>query len=127
MTVVERWIAKIGWTGGLLIALALSAGLNVWQAKRLSAAEARCEARIASMAEDVAEVTAEQETTSLEVGRETTERAEADTTRIQTETIRYVDRIRTVEVPVPAGCPRALPDRVQDALADAARAANRRL
>ena len=121
----------VGMCLALGLLLAGSVALNLWQLYRAgqaeSAAKAACDARIAAMVAEVDRKAAANEVTALEIGRETTTRAEADTTRIQTETIRYVDRIRTVEVPVPAECHAPMPAGVRDALADAARATNRRL
>lgn len=125
MTWFERFIAKVGIAGLLAILLAASVAVNLWQFRRAGQAKAACDARIAAMVAEVDRKAAANEVTALEIGRETTDRAEAETTRIQTETIRYVDRIRTVEVPVPAECHAPMPAGVRDALADAARAANR--
>lgn len=127
MTWFERVIAKVGIAGLLAILLAASVAVNLWQLRKSGEAAAACDARIAAMVAEVDRKAAANEVAALEIGRETTDRAEADTTRIQTETIRYVDRIRTVEVPVPAECHAPMPAGVRDALADAARAANRRL
>lgn len=120
-------LARIGWTGVLALLLVLAIALNLWQFRRAGQADARCEARIAAMVAEVDRKTAANEGTALEIGRETTADAQAASAEIQKETTVYVDRIRRVTVEVPASCPRALPDGVQDALSDAARAANRRL
>lgn len=127
MTWFERVIAKVGIAGLLAILLAVSVAANLWQFRRAGQAEAACDARIADMVAEVDRKAAANEVTALEIGRETTDRAEAASAEIQRETIRYVDRIRTVEVPVPAECHAPMPQRVQDALSDAARAADRRL
>lgn len=127
VTWFERLIAKVGIAGLLAILLAVSVAVNLWQLRKSGEAKAACDARIAAMVAEVDRKTAAREVTALEIGRETTTRAEAAVEVIEKETIRYVDRIRTVPVEVPAGCPRALPDRVQDALSDAARAADSRV
>lgn len=121
---IERWIAKLGVVGVLAILLIASALLNLWQLSRAGKADARCQARIAEMVADVDRKTAAREVAALEIGRETKADAEAAVQTITVETTRYVDRIRRVPVEVPANCPRALPDGVQDALTDAARAAD---
>lgn len=124
---IEKWLARLGTVGVLAILLTASVALNAWQFNRAGRADARCATRIADMAADVDRVTAAREVKALDIARETTADAQAASAEIQKETTVYVDRIRRVEVPVPASCPRALPDGVQDALSDAARAANRRL
>lgn len=125
MTWFERLIAKVGIAGLLAILLAAAVAVNLWQFRRAGQAEARCDARIAAMVAEVDRKAAAQEVTALEIGRQTTDRADAAVAEVQKETIRYVDRIRTVEVPVPAECHAPMPDGVQDALADAAAAADR--
>lgn len=127
MTWFERAIAKVGIAGLLAILLAVSAALNLWQFRRAGQAEAQCDERIAAMVAEVDRKTAAREVTALEIGRETTDRAEAASAEIQRETIRYVDRIREVRVEVPAACHAPMPERVRDALADAARAADSRV
>jgi hypothetical protein len=121
---LEAILARIGTIGALAILLTLSVALNAWQFNRAGKADARCATRIAGMVAEVDRKTAELETLSLRIGRESAARAAADASRIQSETIRYVDRIRRVEVPVPAECHAPMPDSLQDALTDAARAAN---
>ena len=123
--------ARVGLAGWLAAALAVSVGANLWQLRASAGAadraEAACAARITSMAEQVAAQSARAEGLSLRLSRETAARAAAESARIHDETIRYVDRIRTIRVPVPAECHAPMPDGVRDALSDAARAANRRL
>ena len=129
--ILERIIARVGLVGILAGLLALSIIGHVWQFRVSASAEARseaaCAARIAGMAERVAVESARAEGLSLRLSRETAARAAAESARIHDETIRYVDRIRTIRVPVPAACHAPMPDGVRDALTDAARAANRRL
>jgi hypothetical protein len=124
---LELMLARLGWTAVLAILLTASVALNAWQFNRAGKADARCAARITGMVADVDRVTAAREVKALDIARDTTADAQAASAEIQKETTVYVDRIRRVEVPVPASCPRVLPDGVQDALSDAARAANRRL
>jgi hypothetical protein len=124
---LELMLARLGWTAVLAILLTLSVALNAWQFNRAGKAGARCETRIAELVAEVDRKAAEAEGLALRIGRESAARAAADASRIQSETVRYVDRIRRVEVPVPAECHAAMPDSLQDALRDAARAANRRL
>lgn len=112
----------------LTVLLTGSVAVNLWQLYRsgqaASAAKAACDERIAAMVAEVDRKTAAREVTALEIGRETTDRAEAASAEIQRETIRYVDRIREVRVEVPAACHAPMPERVRDTLADAARAAD---
>jgi hypothetical protein len=124
---LEAILARIGTIGALAILLTASVVLNAWQFNRSGKADARCAARIAEMVADVDRVTAAREVKALDIARETTDRAEAASAEIQTETIKYVDRIRTVEIRVPAECDGPMPDRVQDTLTDAARAADSRV
>jgi hypothetical protein len=125
MTVVERFIAKVGVVGVLAILLTASVALNAWQFNRAGKADARCATRIAGMVADVDRVTAAREVKAIEIARETTADAQAESTRIQSDTIKIVERIREVPLPVPAECDGPMPDRVRDTLADAARATNR--
>lgn len=127
MTAIERWIAKLGVVGVLAILLTLSVVLNLAQFSRAQKADARCETRIAEMVADVDRKTAAREVAALEIGRETKDRAEEAVNEIESQTVRYVERIRTLRVPVPAECDGPMPDGVQDALSGAARATNRRL
>ena len=122
---LERIIAKIGMVGVLAALLLLSALVNLWQFSRASKSDARCATRIAEMVAEVDRKTAELEKASLAISRQTRQRSASDAERIDKETIRYVERIRRETVEVPANCPRELPRGVQDALSDAARAANR--
>ena len=110
------------WLGA---ALAVSVGIGIVLARQWAAAEAACEARIAAMAAETDRKAAKLETAALEISRDVTRDAEAEVRTIEVETIRYVDRIRTVRVPVAAECHGPMPDSVRDALTDAARAANR--
>jgi hypothetical protein len=125
MTAVERFIAKLGTVGVLAILLTLSVALNAWQFNRAGKADARCETRIGELVADVDRVTAAREVKALDIARETTADAQAESTRIQSDTIKIVERIREVPVPVPAECDGPIPDRVRDTLTDAARATNR--
>ncbi len=121
---IERWLAKLGMVGVLAILLTVSIFVNLYQLRSAGKDDARCATRIAEMVADVDRKTAAREVAALEIGRETKADAEAAVQTITVETTRYVDRIRRETVEVPANCPRALPDGVQDALTDAARAAN---
>lgn len=121
---IERWLAKLGMVGVLAILLTVSIFVNLYQLRSAGKDDARCATRIAEMVADVDRKTAAREVAALEIGRETKADAEAAVQTITVETARYVDRIRRETVEVPANCPRALPDGVQDALTDAARAAN---
>jgi len=120
--------ARVGVVGWLAAALAVSVGANLWQLRASASAEARseaaCAARIAGMAERVAVESARAEGLSLRLSRETAARAAAESARITTETRRYVDRIRTIRVPVPSECHADMPPGVRDSLRDAARAAD---
>jgi hypothetical protein len=127
MTFIERAIAKLGMVGVLAVLLASSLAVNLWQFNRSGKADARCQDRIAAMVAEVDRKTAANEVAALGIARETTDRAEAAVATITKETVRYVDRIREVRIPVPAECDGPMPDSVQDTLTDAARAANRRL
>jgi predicted GTPase len=122
---LELMLARLGWTAVLAILLTASVALNAWQFNRAGKADARCASRIADMVADVDRVTAAREVKAIEIARETTADAQAESTRIQSDTIKIVERIREVPVPVPAECDGPMPDRVRDTLADAARAANR--
>lgn len=127
MTWFERLIAKVGWMGALLIALALSVAGNVWLVYRAGGSSNKCDGRITDLQTATANAAAAQDSEAIGIARSTTERADNDTTRINTETIRYVERIREVRIPVPAECDGPMPDGVQDALRDAAAASRRRL
>ena len=122
---IEKWLAKLGVVGVLAILLTASVTLNAWQFNRAGKADARCATRIAEMVADVDRVTAAREVKALDIARETTDRAEAASAEIQTDTVKIVERIREVPVPVPAECDGPMPDRVRDTLTDAARAADR--
>jgi len=124
---IERFIAKVGIAGLLAILLAVSVAVNLWQFNRAGNADARCATRIAEMVADVDRKTAAREVAALEIGRETKDRAEEAVNEIESETVRYVERIREVRIPVPAECDGPMPDSVRDALSDAARASRSRL
>jgi hypothetical protein len=124
---IEKWLAKLGWIGVLAILLTISLGLNAWQFRRSGSTEVRCDNKIGGMVAEVDRKTAANEVKSIGIARETTDRAEAASTEIQTETIKYVDRIRTIEIRVPAECDGPMPERVRDTLTDAARAADSRV
>lgn len=127
MTWFERFIARVGITGLLALGLAASVAVNLWQFRQGGKASAECEQRIAALGAKVAEEAARADLLGLSIGRETQARADADTARINTETVRYVERIREVRIPVPAACHAPMPSGVQDALTEAAAAARRRL
>lgn len=127
MTTLERIIAKLGVVGVLAILLTLSALVNLWQFSRAGKSDARCATRISALQDQVARKTAELETKSLEISRDAARRAAADAERIQSDTNKIVERIREVPVYLPSQCDGPMPDGLQDALSDAARAANRRL
>lgn len=127
MTTLERIIAKLGIVGVLAILLTLSVLLNLWQLNRAAKADARCATRISEMVADVDRKTAAREVAALEIGRETKARAEEAVNEIESETVRYVERIREVRIPVPAECDGPMPSGVRDALSDAARASRGRL
>ncbi|WP_353189087.1 hypothetical protein [Pseudomonas sp.] len=124
---IERWIAKLGVVGVLSILLIASVLLNLLQFNRAGNADSRCATRIAEMVADVDRKTAVREVAALEIGRETKDRAEEAVNEIESETVRYVERIREVRIPVPAECDGPMPDSVRDALSDAARASRSRL
>lgn len=124
---IEKWLAKLGWIGVLVILLTASVALNAWQFKRAGSADGRCDNRIGGMVAEVDKVVAEREVKALDVSRDTKERAEEAVNEIESETVRQVERIRVVEIPVPAECDGPMPDSVRDTLSDAARATNRRL
>ena len=121
----ERAIARLGIAGLLALLLLGSVGLNLWQIRKAGQAEAACEARIAAMAAETDRKAAKLETAALEISRDVTRDAEAEVREVQVQTVRYVERIREVRIPVPAACHADMPPGVQDALRDAARAANR--
>jgi hypothetical protein len=122
---LERWLAKLGTVGVLAILLTASVALNAWQFNRAGRADARCATRISGMVADVDRVTAAREVKALDIARETTADAQAASAEIQTDTVKIVERIREVPVPVPAECDGPMPDRVRDTLTDAARTTNR--
>ena len=110
------------WLGA---ALAVSIGIALVLARQLAAAEAACDARIADLSAQAQAAADRYESLALRIARESAAEAAAEQRTIAQETIRYVDRIRTVRVPVAAECHGPIPDSVRDALTDAARAANR--
>lgn len=112
------------WLGA---ALAVSVGIGIVLARQWAAAEAACDARIADLSAQAQATADRYESLALRIAREAGAESEAEQRAIAQETIRYVDRIRTVRVPVAAECHGPIPDSVRDALTDAARAANRRL
>lgn len=124
---IERLIARIGIVGVLVIFLAASILLNLWQLGRAGKADARCATRNAEAAQQVIEKSTERDGKALEIADDTAENAQENAQVIEKETIRYVDRIRRVPVEIPANCPSALPDSVQDTLTDATASANRAL
>jgi hypothetical protein len=122
---LELMLARLGLTAVLAILLTASVAMNAWQFNRAGKADARCATRIAEMVADVDRVTAAREVKALDIARETTADAQAASAEIQTDTVKIVERIREVPVPVPAECDGPMPDRVRDTLTDAARATNR--
>ena len=112
------------WLGA---ALAVSVGIGIVLARQWVAAEAACDARIADLSAQAQAAADRAESLALRIARESAAEAAAEQRTIEVETIRYVDRIREVRIPVPAECHQPIPDSVRDALTDAARAANRRL
>lgn len=124
---IERIIAKVGVCGLLCILLVLCILLNLLQFRSAAKSSEECEKRISGLVAATAEKAAEQEGKGREIARDTTDRAQAASAEIQKEAIRYVDRIRTVEIPVAAECDGPMPDRVRDTLSEAAAAADRRL
>ncbi|MCZ8113799.1 hypothetical protein [Silanimonas sp.] len=122
---IEKWLARLGTVGVLAILLTASVALNAWQFNRAGRADARCATRISGMVADVDRVTAAREVKALDIARETTADAQAASAEIQTDTVKIVERIREVPVPVPAECDGPMPDRVRDTLTDAARTTNR--
>lgn len=124
---LERIIAKIGIVGVLAILLVLSILVNLWQFNRAGKAESACNERIAKLVDDVNRKTAAREVAAIDIAREAKEDAEEAVNEVQKETVRYVERIREVRIPVPAECDGPMPDSVRDGLTDAARATSRRL
>lgn len=124
---LSRALAQIGATGLLCLLLAISAVVHVWQIRRAAQASAACESRIMEMQRTVAEEAARADLLGLSISRDIRQQASADAARIQTETVRYVTRIREVPVHVPAECDGPMPAGVQDALRQAAAAADRGL
>jgi hypothetical protein len=127
---VERFIAKVGWTGALMLALGLSVGLNAWQLYRSGGASSRCEEGQAKAAVAVHEAADERDAESADIVADVKTETQAAVVETQADTI---DRQETVRVvyrtlpPLPADCPRALPERVHETLDDAAAAANGQL
>lgn len=124
MALLERFIAKIGIVGVVALLLTASVLVNLWQFSRAGKADARCATRISELQAVVARKEAEAEKYALEVGRENARRAAADAKRIQSDTVRYVERIREVPVYLSAACDGPMPSGLRNALGDAARAAN---
>lgn len=106
-------------------ALVVAVGIALVLGRQLAASEAACEARIASLSAQALAAADRYESLALRIAREAGAESEAEQRAIAQETIRYVDRIRTVRVVVPAECHAPMPVGVRDALADAAAAANR--
>lgn len=121
---LERIIAKIGIVGVVALLLTASVLVNLWQFSRAGKSDARCATRISELQAVVARKEAEAEKYALEVGRENARRAAADAKRIQSDTVRYVERIREVPVYLPVACDGPMPSGLRNALGDAARAAN---
>jgi hypothetical protein len=130
MTAVERFLAKVGWAGVLMLALALSVGLNAWQLYRSGGSSAKCETTQAKAAVAAHEAAAERDAASADIVADVKTETQAAVVETQADTI---DRQETVRVvyrtlpPLPADCPRALPERVHETLDDAAAAANGQL
>jgi hypothetical protein len=122
---LEAILARIGTIGVLAILLTASVAVNLWQFRKAGQAQAKCDESIAALVAEVDRVTAAREVKAIEIAREATADAQAESTRIQSDTIKIVERIREVPLPVPAECDGPMPDRVRDTLSDVARATNR--
>ena len=105
-------------------ALAVSVGIGIVLARQWAAAEAACDARIADLSAQAQAAADRAESLALRIARESDAAAAAEQRTITTETRRYVDRIRTIRVPVPSECHADMPPGVRDSLRDAARAAD---
>lgn len=128
--IVSALASRAGVAGLLGLLLAVSLGLNLWQIRQAGAAAAQCRAELAAAALAVAEAAARRDTEALGVATEARMEADAAVTATQTAVIDRQERIRVVYrqlPPIPLDCPRALPERVRDTLAEAAAAANRGL
>ena len=110
------------WLGAALV---VAVGIALVLGRQLAASEAACEARIADLSAQAQAAADRYESLALRIARESAAEAEAEQRTIAQETIRYVDRIRTIRVVVPAECHAPIPVGVRDALADATAAANR--
>ena len=126
MTGLERFIARIGITGVLVITLTLSILVNLWQLRSAAKSEAKCAELIQGLEASARKIEADREAAARRIASQTrreaieAQNATIATTQERAERVRTI--IRTVEIPV--GCPVSLPDRVQDALSEAVRAAN---
>lgn len=109
--------------------LTVSVGINLLQLRQSGKARAACDARISALQAATIAASLDRDADSLSVAREATESADAVDADISQNTNEATERVRTIirEIPVPANCPVSLPERVQDELANAAAAANRRL
>ena len=129
MTFAERWLAKLGIAGVLVILLTLSLAANLWQLSREFSADARCARSIANLQDGAQKVEQSRALAGQEIAREVRAEASAQQAETITETAERAERVRTITrtIEVPANCPTALPERVRDELREATRAANRRL
>jgi len=111
----------------LAAALLLSVGVNLLQLRSAGKAAAACDVRIAGLQAAAAAAALERDDDALAIARDTRADvlpvlAEQATTTQQAQTrVQIVTRTITV----PAGCPVALPERVQDELGAAVARANR--
>ena len=126
MTGLERVIARIGITGVLVITLTLSILVNLLQLRSAAKSDAKCAETIQGLEASARKIEADREATARRIASQTRREAiEAQNATIAT-TQERAERVRTIirTVEIPAGCPVSLPDRVQDALSEAVRAAN---
>jgi len=126
MSWIEQTIAELGIVGVLLVTLTISILVNIWQFNRAGKAEARCESRITALQESARKIEADREANARRIASTTRREAiEAQNATIAT-TQERAERVRIITrtITVPAGCPVALPDSVQDELRQAVRAAN---
>lgn len=86
MTFVERWAAKLGLAGVLVILLMASAVANVWLLRKLAEADARCATRIAELTSKAQEAATQRDTGAVEIAAEAADDAAATTTETQADT-----------------------------------------
>ena len=111
----------------LAAALLLSVGVNFWQLRQSGKASAACDARISALQAAAAEAVIERDDDALRIARATRADVLKDLAEQATTTQKATERVRTITrtITVPAGCPVALPERVQDELGAAVARANR--